>query len=225
MDKKTVIITAGGIGKRMESDLPKQFLLLDGKAILVHCVEQFYSYDSEIQIIITLPTSWISYWEKLCLSSNFKIKHILVDGGVERYDSIKNALEKANGQLIAIHDGVRPLVSVKLIQEGFELAEEMGSAIPVAPIKESIRFVDKGENKSLNRAHYFTVQTPQIFQEAILRKAYQIPFHSAITDDASLVEESGVDLSLFTGEERNIKITTPMDLKIAELLLTGKDSF
>lgn len=223
MDKKTVIITAGGIGKRMESDLPKQFLLLDGKPILVHCIEQFYSYDSEIQIIVTLPSTWIAYWKKLCLSTDFNIKHTLLDGGIERYDSIKNALEKANGQLIAIHDGVRPLVSVKLIQEGFELAKEMGSAIPVIPIKESIRFVDKEENKSLDRTHYFTVQTPQIFQENILRKAYQIPFHSAITDDASLVEESGVDLSLFIGEERNIKITTPLDLKITELLLTSND--
>lgn len=222
MEKKTVIITAGGIGKRMESDLPKQFLLLDGRPILAHCIQQFYTYDSSIQIIITLPSAWIEYWNKLCLSTNFTIKHTMVDGGIERYDSIKNALEKATGKLIAIHDGVRPLVSIKLIEEGFELAKEMGSAIPVIPVKESIRFVDREENKSLNRAHYFSVQTPQIFQEDILRKAYQISFHNAITDDASLVEESGVELSLFTGEEQNIKITTPLDLKIAELLIASK---
>lgn len=219
MKKKTVIITAGGIGKRMESNLPKQFLLLQGKTILQHCIEKFFNYDQNIQIILTLPEDWKDFWGKLCKTNSFTIPHTIVSGGVERYDSIKNALHISHGDLIAIHDGVRPLVSTKLISEGFDLAQEMGTAIPLVSVKESIRFVEKDQNKSLDRTHYFTVQTPQIFSKEIIRKAYEIPFHQAITDDASLVEESGVELSLFTGEEQNIKITTPLDLKIAELLM------
>lgn len=223
MKKKTVIITAGGIGKRMESNLPKQFLLLQGKTILERCIAKFYSYDQNIQIILTLPEDWKEYWQNLCETNKFTIPHTIISGGVERYDSIKNALTIAQGDLIAIHDGVRPLVSTKLISEGFDLAQETGTAIPLVAVKESIRYVEKSQNKSLDRSHYFTVQTPQIFSKEIIRKAYEIPFHMAITDDASLVEESGVELSLFTGEEQNIKITTPLDLKIAELLLQEKD--
>ncbi len=217
--KRTTIITAGGIGKRMQSDLPKQFLLLDEKPILAHCLQRFYDFDQSMQLIISLPKEWKSYWQKWCDENNFSIKHEIVEGGEERYHSIKNALSVATGDVIAIHDGVRPLLSLRIIRDSFQIAAESGTAIPVLALKESVRYVDKLESKALNRKKYFIVQTPQVFQKEIITKAYEIPFHDQITDDASLVEETGVKLSLFEGDEQNIKITTPLDLKIASLVL------
>lgn len=217
--KRTTIITAGGIGKRMQSDLPKQFLLLDEKPILAHCLQRFHDFDQTMQLIVSLPKEWKSYWQHWCEENGFTIKHELVEGGEERYHSIKNALSVANGDVIAIHDGVRPLLSLRIIRDSFQIASESGTAIPVLALKESVRYVDKLESKALNRKKYFIVQTPQVFQKEIITKAYEIPFHDQITDDASLVEETGVKLSLFEGDEQNIKITTPLDLKIASLVL------
>lgn len=219
MLKKTVIITAGGIGSRMNNALPKQFLEIQGKTILEQTILCFYNYSKEIEIIITLPEDWIFFWEELCKKNNFLVKHQLVSGGVERFHSIQNALKIATGELIAIHDGVRPLVSNQTIEKAFDLCKLNGNAIPIFPLKESIRFLDEKESKALNRKLYFTVQTPQVFKKEILTNAYQQEFHDKITDDASLVEETGVKIHTFIGNEENIKITTPIDLKFAEIVL------
>lgn len=225
MATKTVIITAGGIGKRMESDLPKQFLLLDELPVLAHSIERFYRFDPQIQILVTLPDHWRSYWEGLCRKISFTIPHTLVEGGKERFHSIQNALKQTTGDLIAVHDGVRPLISRKLIFEAFQLAEETGTALPIVPVKESVRFVEKLETHALNRKNYFIVQTPQVFRREILVKSYEQSYHEGITDDASLAEEAGYDIKLFEGEEFNIKITTPLDLKLIRLVYGENKSF
>lgn len=215
----TFIITVGGIGKRMESELPKQFLLLKGKPVLLHTLERFYEADPTAQIFITLPNDWINYWNELLNQYHCQILHEVIPGGIERYDSIKNALEKSTGTIIAVHDGVRPLVSVKTITNCIDSAAKKGSGIPYLPIKESLRKVTLEKSTALIRSEYVSVQTPQCFSAEIIKKAYQLPYHSAITDDASLVEESGYTIHLVEGNEENIKITTPIDLRIAELLL------
>jgi 2-C-methyl-D-erythritol 4-phosphate cytidylyltransferase len=220
MSLKTVIVTAGGIGSRMQSSIPKQFIKLGDKTILEHTLLKFHAFDPNIQLIVTLPIDWISYWKEVCVKNNFLIHHDIVSGGKERYHSIQNALKIAKGNLIAIHDGVRPLVSNETIKKSFELAEIKGNAIPVIPVKESIRYIEKDTNTALDRSNYFIVQTPQVFKREILIKAYENKFHDKITDDASLVEELGVAIHVFIGNEENIKITSPIDLKIAEINLT-----
>jgi 2-C-methyl-D-erythritol 4-phosphate cytidylyltransferase len=214
MIKKTVIITAGGIGKRMNSDLPKQFIEIREKSILAQTIECFHAFDSQIQILVTLPSEWIEYWNNWCLTKSFQIKHEIIEGGNERYHSIKNALNLATGSLIAIHDGVRPLVSIATITKAFKLANEKGNAVPVFPITESIRFIKNDETNSLDRKNYFIVQTPQVFSSELIRKAYERNFHDFITDDASLVEEMNQKIYTFEGNEENIKITTLFDLSL-----------
>jgi len=218
MSAKTIIITAGGIGKRMGGDLPKQFLRIHNKVILFHTITRFYNYDNQAQILLTLPKEWLTYWNDLCISENFIIPHQVIIGGKERYHSIQKALAAATGDFIAVHDGVRPFVSTDTIARCFECAELNGTAIPVLEIKESLRLVSESISQSVNRAAYRTVQTPQVFQKSLLIEAYRRPFHSAITDDASLVEENGINISLVEGNEENIKVTTPFDLKIGEII-------
>ncbi|MES2588031.1 MAG: 2-C-methyl-D-erythritol 4-phosphate cytidylyltransferase [Bacteroidota bacterium] len=222
MIQKTVIITAGGLGKRMNSELPKQFLKIHNKTILEHTISCFSNYDSEIQIVLTLPQEWIEFWQKSCLETDFTVSHEIISGGKERYHSIKNALSFAKGDLIAIHDGVRPMVSKETIQKAFDLAQENGNAIPVFPVKESIRFVENEETKALDRKNHFIVQTPQVFQKEIILKAYENEFHDKITDDASLVEEMGEKIHVFEGNEENIKITTKFDLILMKEVLSYK---
>jgi 2-C-methyl-D-erythritol 4-phosphate cytidylyltransferase len=216
--KTTIIITAGGIGKRMGSATPKQFLLLGGKPVLMYSIERF-AFLNDSQLLVTLPSDWWTYWQELCQKHNFTIPHVLVEGGVERYDSIKNALTRATGDIIAVHDGVRPLVSETMIENCLSLAYKNGTAVPVLPLKESIRKGTLEESTSQNRSDFYTVQTPQCFQRDVLLKAYQLPFSSDITDDASLVEKAGFPIFLTLGNEENIKITTPMDLKMGEVLV------
>lgn len=216
---KTVIITAGGIGKRMGSKVPKQFLLLNGKPLLYWTIEKFYQFDSQMQIIVSLPKDWMQFWENACEEYRISIPHILVEGGQERFHSIQNALKFATGDLIAIHDGVRPLVSINLIQNGFETAKLKGSAVPVVELKESIREVSENSSKAVPRSNYRIVQTPQTFQKEIIEKAYQQEFNSTVTDDACLVESIGYNIELIEGEQQNIKITDPTDFALAEILL------
>lgn len=217
--KETIIITAGGIGKRMNSTIPKQFLEINGTPILMHSIQRFYDYSSEIQILITLPSDWISFWKELCEKHNFKIAHQLVEGGIERYDSIKNALSLSNGAVIGVHDGVRPLVSNDTISRCFSSAKDKKACIPFLPMKESIRKIGKEHSRAVDRAEYVTIQTPQCFERTLLINAYKQPFHEGITDDASLVEAFGQEIQLIEGNEENIKITSKTDLLIAELLV------
>lgn len=218
--QKSVIIVAGGSGKRMGSEIPKQFLLLKSKPILMYTVERFYSYDTTIEIILVLPKEQISVWQQLCVEYKFSIQHQIAEGGTERFYSVKNGLEKLqhNG-IVAIHDGVRPFASVDTIDRCFIKAKEAGAAIPVMPVVESLRKL-KGENSyAVNRSEFVSVQTPQCFNIDLLKKAYEQNFSSEFTDDASVVEKAGVKVALVYGNVENIKITTPQDLVLAEYLI------
>lgn len=216
---KTAIITAGGIGKRMGSTIPKQFLMIKGKPLLCWTIQQFYDFDSEIQIIVSLPKDWMEFWKDLCIENQFSIIHQLVEGGTERFHSIQNALTFAKGDLIAIHDGVRPLVSQELIKKGFETAAIQGSAIPVIGLKESIREVTGSLSCAAPRSNYRIVQTPQTFKKEIIHQAYKQIFDVNMTDDACLVESSGVKVELIDGDTKNIKVTDQVDFALAELLM------
>ena len=215
----SVIITAGGIGKRMGSTVPKQFLLVHNKPVLMHTLEAFYAYDNEFEIILTLPQEWVNHWNELCETHGFAIAHRVVTGGEERYHSVKNAINHATGELIAIHDGVRPMVSQETIQRVFESAQIHHAAIPVIPVSQSIRQVTLEGNKSLDRNEYFIVQTPQVFTRKILIESYNQPYDPLFTDDASVVEQRGYAIHVVEGNEENVKITTLKDLKLAEHFL------
>jgi 2-C-methyl-D-erythritol 4-phosphate cytidylyltransferase len=203
----------------MRSSLPKQFIQVNEKPILMYTIKVFYDFDPTIEILLTLPEDWKSYWEELLQEHDFKIPHRVVSGGKERYDSIKNALKKCTGQMIAVHDGVRPLVEQDTIKHCFEEAEKSGAAIPVVPIAESMRKKNGNGTEIVDRNDFLIVQTPQCFQRDILLGAYENPFHEGITDDASLVEEAGHTVETISGNDSNIKITTQSDLKYAGMFL------
>ncbi len=215
----TVIITAGGIGKRMGGKLPKQFLILKEKPILLRTIETFFNFDPTAQILITLPEDWISYWNELCREYSFDIKHQIIVGGVERYDSIKNALSHADGQNVLVHDGVRPLASSGLISRVVGGISKHNGVVPAKPMKSSLRKGTYSKSNSVDRSLFWEVQTPQGFSKETIIEAYNQPLDSAITDDASLVERMGRSIVLVEGEEQNIKITTPFDLLIASTIL------
>lgn len=218
---KTIIITAGGIGKRMQSLLPKQFIELNGSPILMHTILKFNHYDADIDIVVVLPLAHINGWKTLIKKHNFDIKHQIIDGGKERFDSVKKGLSIAKGDLIGIHDAVRPLVSTKVIAECFEALKTHQAVVPVVSVKESIRWVNSEGSKSLNRNEYKIVQTPQCFTKNVIIEAYKQPFNVTYTDDASVVEKLGVPIHLVNGNEENIKITTPLDLEVAKLMLNA----
>jgi 2-C-methyl-D-erythritol 4-phosphate cytidylyltransferase len=219
--KKSVIIVAGGSGKRMGADVPKQFLLLRYKPVLMHTIERFFTYNNQINIVLVLPKEQIDTWKNLCAAYHFSVPHQIAEGGAERFNSVKNGLDKIlQSGIVAVHDGVRPLVSIDTINRCFNKAEETGAAIPVIPVVDSLRKVDGETSIAVNRADYVCVQTPQCFNIDILKKAYQQGFTMAFTDDASVVEKSGNNVSLVEGNIENIKITTPQDLILAEQLLS-----
>ena len=219
MSKVSVIITAGGTGKRMGSSLPKQFLQVEEKPVLMYTIELFYHFDPNFQIIITLPNEWKEYWEDLVEEHDFKIPHRVVEGGKERYDSIKNALAYCLGDYIAVHDGVRPLVSHETLAACFNKLQSANAVIPVVELKESLRKVEGENSFALNRVDYRLVQTPQCFSKDLLIRAYDQPYSDEITDDASLVEKLGESITMVVGNDENIKITTQLDLALANLLL------
>ncbi len=217
--KQSVIITAGGIGKRMNSDLPKQYIPVNGLPVLMHTINKFYEFNPEIQIVISLPKDFIQLWEDLCQKHNFKILHEIAEGGAERYHSIKNALKKVTGDIVMVHDAVRPLVSLQTISNVINQAGVKGAAIPVLPVKDTLRKGSVEKSQHQDRSEFWIVQTPQAFKLELLNEAYQIPYSSAVTDDASLVEALGAQVFLTEGNEENIKITTPFDLKLVEFLM------
>lgn len=214
----SVIITAGGTGKRMGAGVPKQFLLIDGRPMLMHTIEAFYSFDPTFELILTLPEEWASHWEELCEKHTFTIPHRLVTGGEERFHSVKNAINHCTGEFIAIHDGVRPFVSQDTIRRCFESAQIHHAAIPVVPVNQSIRKVTEEGNLGVNRNEYKVVQTPQVFTRKILIESYNQPYDPAFTDDASVVENRGYEIHMVEGNEENIKITTKQDLLLAAQL-------
>jgi len=220
--KKFVIIVAGGSGKRMGTEIPKQFLLLGEKPVLMHTIEKFYAYQSDIEIIVVLPDHQIEYWETIKNDYKFTIRHTVVSGGEERFFSVKNGLKAIDHHqgLVAVHDGVRPCVSNETIEQCYKLAENTGSAVPFNDLSESIRYVDGISHYVVNRNNYKTIQTPQIFDLSKLKKAYELPFKEEFTDDATVFENAGFKIHLVKGNKENIKITQPQDLEIAKLLLS-----
>ncbi|TVQ08348.1 MAG: 2-C-methyl-D-erythritol 4-phosphate cytidylyltransferase [Bacteroidetes bacterium] len=223
MRARFVIITAGGSGVRMNTPLPKQFAPLLGTPLLMHTIEAFFKYDPGISIILVLPLAQIPYWEQLCKEHNFSIPVQTTAGGPERFHSVKNGLKLVpENAVVAIHDGVRPLVSGKTIAEAFYTAEKFGNAIPVVPVTESVRVLEKAFNKTLDRDSLRIVQTPQCFLAANIKKAYLVNYHESFTDDASVLEKTGERILLCEGNRENIKITTPEDLQIAEAILMQK---
>ena len=214
------IITAGGIGKRMGSEQPKQFLIIGNQPILMHTIARLHAYDPTAQLLVTLPVTYFSEWQQLCELHSFSIKHTLVAGGEERFHSIKNALAKCTGTYVAVHDGVRPFVSNELLERLFQAVSAHKAVIPVIAVNESLRQVaENGTNAAVERAAYRVVQTPQVFEADLLKMAYETPYNSSFTDDASLVELSGQSIHLVAGSVDNIKITQPIDLVIAANLL------
>lgn len=218
--KKIAIIVAGGAGNRMQSETPKQFMLLKNLPVLMHSINSFFNYDNNLELRLVLPESEIEEWQNLCNEFNFNIKHEVFTGGETRFHSVKNGLnEISSPSIIAIHDGVRPLVSENTISNCFDLAEQQGTAIPVLPVTESIREVIEEDSFARQRTNYRKVQTPQVFQSELLIDAYNAGYEEDFTDDASVVEKAGYKIYLAEGNEENIKITTPLDLVIAKALL------
>jgi len=213
------VIVAGGSGSRMQSSVPKQFLLLNGKPVLMHTVEAFYNSASKPQIIIVLPEAYQSYWEQLCRDHKFNVPHKLVNGGETRFHSVKNALDTIMGDidtLVAVHDAVRPLTGQDIINESYKTAARNGNAITAVKSRDSVRQLKNRVSTNLVRDEIYLVQTPQTFQTGQLKKAYGQPFNEAFTDDASVVEAAGFPIYLIEGSYRNIKITFPEDIAIAE---------
>jgi 2-C-methyl-D-erythritol 4-phosphate cytidylyltransferase len=216
-----VVIVAGGSGKRMGVDTPKQFLELAGKPVLMHTIERFKAFDSSIEIITVLPENQLRYWNELRKKYSFDIPHTFVKGGAKRYISVRHGLEFVNAPgLVAIHDGVRPLVKLETIKRCFETAEKYGNAIPVISPSDSLRMEKDGRNIPINRLDVKQVQTPQVFDVALIKKAYKQDFDPSFTDDASVLEKTGKEIHMVDGNRENIKITNPEDLFIAQTLLS-----
>ena len=217
---KIAIIVAGGKGERMNANIPKQFLEIQGKPILMHTLEVFNRFDAGIRLILVSPKVQIKYWNELCAKHNFGLKHQIVAGGQSRFNSVKNGLQAIKSPaMVAVHDGVRPLVSVETITRCFETAEKFDTAIPVVDLVDSIRQVSENGSKSVDRNAYKLVQTPQVFDADLLLKAYGQEYTPLFTDDASVVEALGTKIYLVEGNRENIKITTEFDLKMAESIM------
>lgn len=215
-----IIIVAGGKGLRMGGDLPKQFIPVGGKPILMRTIEAFWFFDSQIRIVLVLPESHEPYWKQLCSEYDFFIPHEIAIGGATRFHSVLNGLKLVKEGIVGVHDGARPFVSLELIKKCFEGAEKYGAVIPVVDATDSLREVTPdGKSHILDRSKIKLVQTPQVFTVEILKEAYQSEYKEGFTDDASVVEATGKEIHLIEGETTNIKITTPIDLKIAESIL------
>ncbi len=220
---ETVIIVAGGSGSRMQSVLPKQFILLAGEPILMHTIRRFYAYNPAIETVVVLPEKEIPFWQQQCEKLQFQIPHLVVSGGASRFQSVKNGLAAVEGNgVIAVHDGVRPFVPQNVIAEAFKTAREKGNAIVAVALKDSIRKVTANGNIALDRSEFRLIQTPQCFPYELLKKAYELPEETTFTDDASVVEKLGGKINLTEGSYENIKITTPEDLLWAEVVLKNK---
>lgn len=218
--KKYAIIVAGGKGLRMGTDIPKQFLRIGGKPVLMRTIEAFYAYDSQIDIIVVLPKAQQAYWEELCHNDDFILPHRVANGGETRFHSVRNGLALVGQSgMVGVHDGVRPFVSHEVIATCYETAMKCGTAVPVVDVVESLRRQIDGGSERVDRNQYKLVQTPQVFSSELLIEAYRQPYNQAFTDDASVVEALGKSVMLVPGNRENIKITTPFDLTIANALL------
>jgi 2-C-methyl-D-erythritol 4-phosphate cytidylyltransferase len=219
--KDYVIIVAGGSGSRMNSTLPKQFLELKGRPILCHTIEQFYQYSPEIEIIVVLSGEYLQFWDDLRRTIGFAIPHRLVAGGKERFFSVKNGLAIIDdARVIGIHDAVRPMVSVRTIERCYHTAADHKTAVPVFAINDTLREVEGGISKTVDRNKFRIVQTPQCFDASLLKAAFEQEYKPEFTDDATVVEFYGEKINLIEGNKENIKITTPEDLELAHAILS-----
>jgi 2-C-methyl-D-erythritol 4-phosphate cytidylyltransferase len=215
-----VVIVAGGTGKRMGGDTPKQFLELAGKPVLMHTIERFRLFNDAIEIITVLPENQLRSWSELQKRYSFDIPHTLVRGGAHRFLSVKRGLEFVNSPgLVAIHDGVRPLVKTETIKRCFEEAEKYGNAVPVISPSDSLRLLTGNSNEPVGKMDIKQIQTPQVFNISLIKKAYRQDYDNSFTDDATVLEKTGERIHLVEGNRENIKITNPEDLFIAQTLL------
>ena len=219
---KYAIIVAGGKGLRMGGELPKQFIPVEGRPVLMRTLDTFYACDNSIQIILVLPRDHQPYWQELCREYQFAVPHRIADGGATRFHSVQNglALVDAPEALVAVHDGVRPFVSHEVINRCYQDAEIHGAVVPVIPVVETVRHLLPKGSETVSRDAYRLVQTPQTFRASLLRRAYEQPYIDAFTDDASVVESLGVAVHLVEGNRENVKLTTPFDLIVARALLS-----
>jgi len=223
--KAYVIIVAGGTGSRMRSAVPKQFLLLKGKPVLMHTIEAFYHSETKPDIIIALSAELHLQWQQLCTQHQFIIPHQLVGGGETRFHSVKNGLDSISGDteaIIAIHDAARPLTERGIIDKSYINAAEHGNAVAAVKSRDSVRQVKNNGSVSLNREEIYLVQTPQTFRWSQLKQAYLQPYNDNFTDDASVVEAAGFTINLIDGSSSNIKITFTEDIAFAEWLMSEK---
>ena len=215
--KSFAIIVAGGKGLRMGGEVPKQFLPIDGKPILMHTIEAFRNAHDGVEIVLVLPADQHDYWQKLCKDYNFCSPKLIAKGGETRFHSVKNGLALLSNDeeaVVGVHDGVRPFVSKETILRCYEAAAQGRAVVPVVPVIETVRqILPDGKSITRPRDEYRLVQTPQVFPLDLLRKAYQQPYSEAFTDDASVVEALGKEITMVEGNRENIKITTPADLK------------
>jgi len=213
------LIVAGGSGKRMGTEIPKQFLELSGRPVLMRTIERFQAFDKSIRIILVIPGEQSGYWEELRKTFSFPVPHTVVSGGPTRFDSVRNGLEKIGEKcLVAIHDGVRPNVSSGTIKRCFDAAEKFGNAVPVILPADSVRIITEQGNLPVNRQYLRIIQTPQVFDSELIKKAYLQEYNPDFTDDATLLEKTGETIHLVDGNRENLKITNRGDIEIAEAL-------
>ncbi len=218
--EKFVLIMGGGSGSRMGGDIPKQFIELNGKPLILHTISRFTEFDPSVNLVVVLPAEQFGRWNDCCIKQGFRLRHQLVAGGQERYFSVRNGLEAIDRDgIVFIHDAVRPLVSIDTIIRCYNCASEQGNAVPVWQVSESLRKKETDRNVAVDRSDYYVVQTPQTFDVALIKKAYHHDFVPGFTDDATVLESSGVTVNLVQGNRENIKITFPEDLRMASLFL------
>ena len=215
------VIVAAGIGNRMGAPVPKQFLLLAGKPILMHTLQRLHAFDAGMTLLLVLHPDYFEYWNELAGQHNFTTPHQLIPGGAERFHSVKCAVDsiKDDTAVVGIHDGVRPLVSMETLQRCYDAAATGASAVPVITINDSVRIIEEERNHAVDRSVYRIVQTPQCFPLPLLQQAYNQAYSAAFTDDASVMEAAGHSIHLIEGNRENIKITTPEDLRWAQCML------
>lgn len=227
--RKYLVVVAGGRGLRMGGEVPKQFMPIGGRPVLMRTLQAFHDYDPQMTTALVLPVSQMDYWHTLCAEYAFDLPYQLVEGGDTRFHSVYNGLHSLEahgvaGGLVAVHDGVRPFVSAQVIDACYRQAAASGAAIPVVPVVDTLRHREQGgTSRTVDRADYCQVQTPQVFAGALLLKAYAQPYTPAFTDDASVVEHLGVEVALVPGQRENIKLTTPFDMAVAQAVLHADD--
>lgn len=215
---KYIIIVAGGTGSRINNSVPKQFIEINGKPVIIYTINRFYEFDKDIRVCIAVHPDYLNHLESL-LQKYFPNKSIkFTKGGETRFHSVKNALALINDNdgVIGIHDAARPMVSVETIQRCFDTAQKTGNATPAIPVNESLRLVAENKNTAVLRSNYRIIQTPQCFQAALIKKAFEQGYNDGFTDDASVLEKAGHTINLVEGNTENIKITYPADLIIAQ---------